>query len=37
MGIKKGDMPATNTASKIALEWIDLWLTNIKAAFGGTV
>jgi hypothetical protein len=34
MGIKKGDTPETNAVSKLALEWIDLWLFNMKNTFG---
>ncbi len=30
MGIKKGDTPETNPVSKLALEWIDIWLENTK-------
>jgi uncharacterized protein YjbI with pentapeptide repeats len=35
--IKKGDKPEKNQASKLALEWTDLWLANMRAAFGGVV
>ena len=35
-GIAKGDTPETNQFSKLALEWIDEWLLNMKAAFGLT-
>lgn len=33
MGIKKGDKPKTNQVSKLALQWVDEWLENMKAAF----
>ena len=32
MGIKSGDTPETNQASKLALEWIDQWIANMRAA-----
>ncbi len=32
-GIKKGDTPETNPMSKQALEWVDEWLGNMRAAF----
>ena len=31
--IKPGDTPETSPFSKLALEWVDLWLTNMRAAF----
>jgi hypothetical protein len=34
MGIRKGDTPATNPASKLATEWVEDWLTRMRAAFG---
>jgi hypothetical protein len=34
MNIRKGDKPETNQSSKIALEWTDEWLSNMRAAFG---
>lgn len=34
LGIKKGDRPDTNQFSKLALEWIDTWLANMREAFG---
>jgi hypothetical protein len=34
MAIKKGDTPATNQAASLALEWTDMWLANMRAAFG---
>jgi uncharacterized protein YjbI with pentapeptide repeats len=34
MAIKKGDMPDTNQASALALEWTDMWLANMRDAFG---
>ena len=33
-GIKKGDTPETHRASKLALEWVDQWMGNMRAAFG---
>lgn len=32
-GIKPGDTPENSQFSKLALEWVDQWLTNMKAAF----
>ena len=32
--IKPGDTPETSQFSKLALEWVDLWLVNMRAAFG---
>jgi hypothetical protein len=34
MGIRKGDTPETNQFSKLALEWAEQWLSNMRAAFG---
>jgi uncharacterized protein YjbI with pentapeptide repeats len=34
MGIKKGDTPETNQFSKLALQWVDEWLANMRSAFG---
>jgi hypothetical protein len=34
LAIKKGDKPETNPASKIALEWTDIWLDKMRSAFG---
>ena len=31
--IKAGDTPETSQFSKLALEWVDLWLANMQAAF----
>jgi hypothetical protein len=31
--IKKGDTPETSQFSKLALEWIDQWLANVRGAF----
>lgn len=31
--IKAGDTPKTSQFSKLALEWVDLWLANMHAAF----
>jgi hypothetical protein len=33
MGIRKGDTPETNQFSKLALEWSEQWLANMRAAF----
>jgi Pentapeptide repeats (8 copies) len=33
MSIRKGDTPETSQACRIALEWVDGWLTRMKAAF----
>ena len=30
MGIRKGDKPETNQLSKLALEWVDQWLANVR-------
>jgi uncharacterized protein YjbI with pentapeptide repeats len=32
LAIKKGDTPETSQFSKLALEWVDLWIENMKAA-----
>ena len=34
LGIKKGDTPATNKQSALALEWTDQWLAAMESAFG---
>jgi uncharacterized protein YjbI with pentapeptide repeats len=34
MGIKMGDTPETNQFSKLALQWVDEWLANMRSAFG---
>jgi len=34
MSIKKGDTPETNLISRIVLDWVDEWLSNMQAAFG---
>ena len=31
--IQPGDTPETSQFSKLALEWVDLWLANMRAAF----
>lgn len=31
--IKAGDTPETSQFSKLALEWVELWLANMRAAF----
>ena len=33
LSIYKGDRPETNQFSKLAVEWIDLWVNNVKGAF----
>ena len=33
LGISKGDTPDKSQAAKLAVEWIDTWLENVKAAF----
>jgi hypothetical protein len=33
LGIRKGDTPETNQFSKLALEWSEQWLSNMRAAF----
>jgi hypothetical protein len=33
MGINKGDTPDSNSAAKLALEWIDDWLARVRGAF----
>ena len=33
IGIKTGDTPETNPMSKLALEWVDEWLANMRGAF----
>jgi hypothetical protein len=35
LAIKKGDTPETSQFSRLALEWVDQWLANMTAAFGG--
>jgi hypothetical protein len=35
LGISKGDTPEKNQFSKLALEWVDQWLANVKGAFSG--
>ena len=32
--VRPGDTPETSVSAKIALEWIDTWLVNMRAAFG---
>ena len=36
LGITTGDTPDNCQACKLAVEWIDLWVRNMQAAFGGT-
>ena len=33
LGIKPGDTPETSPHAKLALEWIEVWLANMTAAF----
>ncbi len=33
LGINAGDKPGSNQVSAIALEWVDTWLNNVRAAF----
>jgi uncharacterized protein YjbI with pentapeptide repeats len=33
LAIRKGDTPETNQASKLALEWTDEWIANMRSAF----
>ena len=33
LAISKGDTPETSQFSKLALEWVDLWLDNMRTAF----
>jgi hypothetical protein len=33
MGIRKGDTPETNQVSALVLEWLDIWVANMKSAF----
>jgi len=35
--ITRGDTPETSQFSKLALEWVDLWLANMRTAFAATV
>jgi hypothetical protein len=37
LAIHKGDTPETNQFSKLALEWVDQWLSNVRTAFGASV
>lgn len=34
LAIRKGDTPETSTFSRLALEWTDEWIANMRAAFG---
>ena len=34
LAIKPGDTPEKSQAAKLALEWIDRWLANMRGAFG---
>jgi Pentapeptide repeats (8 copies) len=36
-GINKGDTPETSQVSKLALEWTDQWLANVRSAFSTAV
>ncbi len=33
LGINKGDKPETSKSSKLAVEWVETWLANMKGAF----
>jgi len=35
LAISKGDTPETSQFSRLALEWVDQWLANVKGAFCG--
>jgi|CXWL01.1.fsa_nt_gi hypothetical protein len=35
LAIKPGDTPETSQAAKLALDWIDQWLANMRGAFAG--
>ncbi len=35
LAIKPGDTPENSQFSKLALEWVNQWLANMKAAFAG--
>ena len=35
LAIKPGDTPENSQFSKLALEWVDQWLANMRAAFAG--
>ena len=37
MAIRKGDTPETNQAAALAVQWVDEWLSNMRAAFGASV
>jgi hypothetical protein len=32
--IKPGDTPKNSQPAKLALEWVDMWLANVRGAFG---
>jgi uncharacterized protein YjbI with pentapeptide repeats len=34
LGIRKGDTPETSQFSRLAMEWVDAWIANMRAAFG---
>lgn len=34
LGISRGDTPETSQFSALALEWVEQWIGNMKAAFG---
>jgi Pentapeptide repeats (8 copies) len=35
LAIHVGDTPETSQISRLALQWVDEWLSNMRAAFGG--
>ncbi len=35
--INKGDIPKTNQVSRLALEWVEQWISNVKGAFAEPV
>jgi Pentapeptide repeats (8 copies) len=37
MGINKGDTPENSQVSKLALEWTEQWLANVRSAFSTAV
>lgn len=35
LSIQKGSTPENNAFAKLAVEWIDQWLSNMRKAFAG--